>query len=220
MGVIKLRYKGLFKYSLLSICFLCATYSVSSKNVPQKTLLLLGDSLSAAYNIPLDKSWPSLLQQRLKKDAQLKNTTLINASISGDTAGNGLKRLPKLLQKHQPAVVIIELGGNDGLRGFQLKRLKQDLEKMIQLSIKSQAKVVLVGMKIPPNFGPVFTQKFHNVYVELAKQYPLEFVKFMLEDIGGKKELMQADGIHPTASAQPKILDNMWPAIKKALDNS
>jgi acyl-CoA thioesterase-1 len=189
--------------------------SIYAHSQQSSKLLVLGDSLSASYNIPLASGWVPLLEQRLQQ--QYPEIEVINASISGETTGNALKRLPELLKRHQPAIIVIELGGNDGLRGFKLSHIKKNLEQMIQLSQQQGAIVVLTGIHVPPNYGPAYAQVFNRAYQELAKKYDTEFVPFILEGVGTNPDLMQADGVHPTAEAQPKLLENMWPAIKNAI---
>jgi len=179
------------------------------------TLLIVGDSLSASYNIPLERGWVELLAERIRQSHP--KVKVVNASISGETTGNALKRLPELMKKHRPSYVVIELGGNDGLRGFKLSQIKKNLESMIQRIKAGGAQVVLTGIHIPPNYGPAYTKVFYDAYEQLSKTYQTEFVPFILENIGDRPELMQADGIHPTAEAQPKILENMWPHIEKVL---
>ncbi len=198
-----------FSHILLTII------SLSGTLYAKQNLLIVGDSLSASYNIPLEKGWVSLLESRVKE--QYPDLEIINASISGETTGNALKRLPDLLNKHSPSIVVIELGGNDGLRGFKLTDIKSNLENMIQLSQNQDATVVLTGIHIPPNYGPAYTQIFYNAYKQLSEQYQTHFVPFILKDVGDNPELMQADGVHPTAAAQSKVLDNMWPHIEEAI---
>ncbi|WP_144391301.1 arylesterase [Pleionea sediminis] len=181
-----------------------------------QTLLIVGDSLSASYNIPLEKGWVPLLEKRIHE--KYPGISVVNASISGETTGNALKRLPDILDKHQPEIVVIELGGNDGLRGFQLPSIKDNLNQMISMAKNQGATVVLTGIHIPPNYGPAYTQIFYKAYKELAEKHETIFVPFILKGVGDNPELMQADGVHPTAEAQPKVLENMWPYIKKAIE--
>lgn len=178
-------------------------------------LLVVGDSLSAAYGIALADGWVALLQDRLSAPAY--EFRVINASVSGDTTSGGLARLPLALRKHHPALVVIELGGNDGLRGLPVKVMKTNLERMIEVSREQGAEVVLLGIHIPSNYGPRYAQKFHDVYLELAQQHDLPLIDFFLDGVALDETLMQADGIHPNAIAQPRLLDNAWPAIAAAL---
>lgn len=178
----------------------------------QKPLILvLGDSLSSGYGIDADKSWVSLLGQRLMEKSFCYQ--LINASISGNTTINGLNQLGALLQQYKPDIVIIELGGNDGLRGLSLQSMQRNLSEMITLSHQSNARVALAGIKIPPNYGKRYTEAFYNVYTQLAKQHGVTFIPFLLDAVGDNSQLMQADGLHPTAVAQAIILENVWPYL-------
>jgi len=178
-------------------------------------LLVLGDSLSSAYGIPLEKGWVSLLQKRLQNKHM--KWQLINASITGDTTHGGLARLPELLQRHRPAIVIIELGGNDGLRGLSLREMKRNLVKMTQLAQQAGAAVLLLGVRLPANYGPVYGERFHRVYREVADTTGAALVDFFLQGVAETTERMQADGIHPAAEAQPLILDNIWPELEPQL---
>lgn len=179
-------------------------------------VLVVGDSLSAAHNIPAASGWVNLLQQRVKQ--QIKPPpAIINASISGETTAGALTRLPGLLEKHRPSVVVIELGGNDALRGLTQAQLRGNLEKMIVASQKAGAKVLLLGIDVPPNYGPAYRQRLKQTYAELASQYKVPLLPFLLEGVALKPDLMQADGLHPTAAAQPQVLDNVWPLLKPLL---
>jgi acyl-CoA thioesterase-1 len=175
------------------------------------TILVMGDSLSAAYRIPDDQGWVSLLDDRIE-DRDLP-WTVINASVSGETTGGGLARLPRLLETNDPQVVIQQLGGNDGLRGLPVPSVRANLEEMIELSRNAGADVLLAGIRIPPNYGPRYTEPFFAQYRELAAAYDLPLLPFLLEGIADNNSLMQSDGIHPTAEAQPMILENVWPVL-------
>lgn len=179
-------------------------------------MLVLGDSLSAGYNIEVAQGWVQLLQQRLKEQGY--GHSVVNASMSGETTGGGLNRLPRALKLHSPQVVIVALGGNDGLRALPLSVIRSNLENIVDLSIQAGAQVVLVGIRIPPNYGQEYGDGFYRIYAELAQSKGLFLVPFALEDIALSEGMMQSDGIHPTASAQKRLLDNIWPALKKALD--
>ncbi|WP_370652388.1 arylesterase [Herminiimonas sp.] len=180
-----------------------------------KTILVLGDSLSAEYGLARGEGWVSLLQ---KKMAAEKNTVpVINASISGETTSGGKARLPALLLKHQPAVVIIELGANDALRGLSLAATQENLRTMIKDAKKSQAQVLLIGMQIPPNYGADYTRQFSALFPKLAKETKSSLVPFMLRGVADKIEFFQADRIHPAAAAHPTILNNIWPQLKPLL---
>lgn len=178
-------------------------------------MLVLGDSLSAAYGIPIEQGWVALLEQRL--EASGYRYRVINASISGDTSRGARERLDNILRHEHPAVAIIELGGNDGLRGIQPEEMRRNLAAIIERLQETGARIVLVPMKMPPNYGPAFTKKFEQVYTELANKYDVVLSQFLLEDIAEHPELMQDDGIHPTAEAQSQILDNIWPVLKPIL---
>ena len=190
---------------------------VMANDAPAKkptTLLVWGDSLSAAYGIPVEKGWVALLQTQLGKDYNI-----INGSISGETSSGGLTRLPDALKANQPAYVLIELGANDGLRGIALDTMRSNLEQMIKLTQAANAKVVLIGIKLPPNYGVTFTDKFEATYSDLAKQYNLPLIPFLLEGIADNWDFMQADGLHPTVEAQPKVLENVWKVLEGVLKN-
>ncbi len=177
--------------------------------------LVVGDSISAAFGLDTAQGWVALLQKRL--DQQGRSIQVVNASISGDTSAGGLARLPALLAKHRPALVMIELGGNDGLRGTPLTQLQQNLAGMISASQTSGAQVMLLGMRLPPNYGKRYTEGFAGVYEQLAATHQVPLLPFFLEGVGGVPGLMQADGIHPTADAQPRLLDNLWPLLEARL---
>lgn len=181
------------------------------------TLLVLGDSLSAGYGVPAGSGWVDLLRQRLR-DKGL-DWTVVNASITGDTTRGGLSRLAAALARHRPRVVIIELGGNDGLRGFPLTQIRANLRKLVQLSRQSGAKVLLLGVRLPPNYGE-YAERFHALYHEVAEAEAVPLVAFFMEGVAENRELMQADGIHPSAAAQPRLLDNVWPALRPLLNDS
>lgn len=177
-----------------------------------------GDSLSAGYGIAQDAAWPTLLQKKLKSEGY--RHAVSNASISGETTAGGLSRLPEALARVKPSIVIIELGANDGLRGLPINSMQANLERMIGLAGKAGARVLLIGMQMPPNFGPVYTQKFQQTYRDLASQYKTALVPFMMEGFAGRAAMFQGDNLHPTAEAQPLILANVWPALKPLLKKS
>jgi acyl-CoA thioesterase-1 len=179
------------------------------------TLLVVGDSISAGFGLDTQPGWVELLDERLQQ--QGIGLEVVNASISGDTSSGGLARLPALLAEHQPSLVIIKLGGNDGLRGQPTAQLQQNLAAMIQQSQKEGAKVLLLGMQLPPNYGARYTSAFAQIYPELAKAADVALVGFFLQGVGGQPGLMQADGIHPNAKAQTLLLENVWPALKPLL---
>ncbi|AUO22208.1 MULTISPECIES: arylesterase [unclassified Pseudomonas] len=186
-----------------------------AQNAAAGTVLIVGDSISAGFGLDTSKGWVALLGQRLKSEGF--DDKVVNASISGDTSAGGRARLPAALAEHKPDLVIIELGGNDGLRGQPPEQLKQNLASMIEQSKASGAKVLLLGMQLPPNYGPKYTTAFANVYPALAKEKSVPLVPFFLEGIGGHPELMQADQLHPAVGAQGKLLENVWPTLKPLL---
>lgn len=179
------------------------------------TLLVVGDSISAAFGLDSRQGWVALLEKRLQDEGFYHQ--VINASISGDTSAGGLARLPALLAEHQPQVVIIELGGNDGLRGQPPMQLQQNLASMVEKSQQAGAKVLLLGMKLPPNYGVRYTTAFAQVFSDVAQAKQVALVPFFLEGVGGVPGMMQADGIHPNVTAQPLLLENAWPALQPLL---
>ncbi|MFZ3025091.1 arylesterase [Pseudomonas sp.] len=179
------------------------------------TLLVLGDSISAAFGLDTRQGWVSLLEQRLA--AEGFDYQVVNASVSGDTSAGGLARLPTLLAEHRPQLVIVELGGNDGLRGQPPAQLQQNLAGIIQQSQKAGAKVLILGMKLPPNYGLRYTTAFADVFPKVASDTGATLVPFLLEGAAGVPSMVQSDGIHPTAEAQPRLLDNVWPMLKPLL---
>lgn len=179
------------------------------------TLLVLGDSISAAFGLDTRQGWVSLLEQRLAAEGFAYR--VVNASVSGDTSAGGLARLPTLLAEHRPQLVIVELGGNDGLRGQAPAQLQQNLAAMVQQSQKIGAKVLILGMQLPPNYGVRYTTAFAAVFPQVANQTGAALVPFLLEGVGGVPALMQDDGIHPGAAAQAQLLDNVWLSLKPLL---
>ncbi|WP_447893783.1 arylesterase [Vreelandella sp. GE22] len=188
--------------------------SLASADI-RPTLLVMGDSLSAAYGIEQDQGWVRLLEQRLEDEA-----TVVNASISGETTSGGAERFEEILSKREPDIVLLELGGNDGLRGLPPGQMRANLASMIEQSQQIDAQVLLLGIDIPPNYGQAYRDAFTGVYHSLADEYDIPLVPFLLENIALNRELMQSDGIHPTAEAQPLIMDNVWPALEPLLDNA
>jgi len=182
---------------------------------PPRTVVVLGDSLSAGYGLKIQEGWVHLLEQRLA--AQGYEYRVVNASVSGETTQGGLARLPHVLETNQPGIVIVELGGNDGLRGLPLATSQQNLKRIVELAQKSGARVVLVGMVIPPNYGPRYGQQFRDMFATLTEQYQLAFVPFLLDKVALNPDLMQADGIHANAKGQPQLLENVWPKLKPLL---
>lgn len=176
--------------------------------------MVFGDSLSAGYGLPRDAGWVSLLKRQLQTQPR---THLINNSISGETAAGGRTRIEQALKTHRPDIVIVELGGNDGLRGAPVESIRNDLEAIIEACQRNKAIVLLAGMQLPPNYGITYTQKFQDIYPELAKRHGVKLVPFLLDGFGSKREFFQADGIHPTARAQEKIVENIWKVLKTML---
>ncbi len=178
------------------------------------TIMVFGDSLSAGYGLPQEAGWVSLLKNRLQTKSQ---AYIINKSISGETALGGRNRIEKELKTHRPDIVIIELGGNDGLRGASIESIRNNLEAIIEACKRSNAAVLLAGMQLPPNYGITYTQKFQDIYPQLAKRHNVKLVPFLLDGFGNKREFFQSDGIHPTAQAQEKIVDNVWRVLETML---
>lgn len=180
-----------------------------------KKILVVGDSLSAGYGLARDESWVALLSERLREQGY--DYEVVNASITGDTTRGGLARLPATLKRQQPAVVIIELGGNDGLRGLPVTEMRANLAGMIRAAREADARVLLLGMRIPPNYGPAYARNFAGTFAELAREFDVSSVPFFLDGVALDDEMMQGDGIHPNAKAQPRMLDNVWPTLEPLL---
>ena len=205
----------LVKVSIISLSFMgFVAWSIPALAATPK-ILIYGDSLSAAYGIPQQQGWAVLLQKKLTQEKLTYE--VINASISGETTDSGLTRLASTIRQVKPAIIILELGANDGLRGLPIKNIRDNLSAMIQLCKKSGIKVLLIGMKIPPNYGVKYTEAFSQTYEQLAKQHKVALVPFMLENVALKPDLIQADGLHPNALGQPVILENIWPELQKLL---
>ena len=186
---------------------------VMSADTP--VILVIGDSISAGYGMQLSESWPRLLQNRLDDNGH--QYRVMNSSITGDTTQGGLTRLPRLLSRHSPEIVIIELGGNDGLRGVGISVTRQNLSGIIEQSQAIDAKVILTGIRLPPNYGNTYTEGFYASYTELQEQYGILLVPFFMENVAFDPALMQSDGIHPNAAGQPVLLDTIWPLIEPVL---
>lgn len=199
---------------LASLMVIGSIHAATSPAKEHATLLVFGDSLSAGYGIRQDAAWPSLLQHRLKENRL--DYSVVNASISGETTSGGRSRLPELLTKHRPRIVLIALGANDGLRGLPLVTMRENLDAMIRATRAAKARVVLVGMRLPPNYGP-YADEFQQTFAQLAKQEKVPLVSFLLEGIADQPRLFQADTIHPTAEAQPRLLDNVWGVLAPLL---
>ena len=179
------------------------------------TILVLGDSLSAAYGLPRQSGWVALLEARLSE--RKFNYRVVNASISGETSAGGASRIETLLRQHRPTVLILALGGNDGLRGLPAIELQSNLETIIRAARRHNARVLLAGMRMPPNFGPAYTRQFTAVYADLARRHRTAFVPFLLEGFADRPEYFLADGIHPNAAAQPLILERVWATLAPIL---
>lgn len=182
----------------------------------QRTVLVMGDSLSAAYGLAPREGWVALLAERL--ESERPGWTVANASISGETTAGGASRIAAELARHSPEVVVIELGANDGLRGLALEQTRANLERMIRASREAGARVLLLGMRLPPNYGPQYTEGFERNYVELAQAHDAALLPFLLEPIAMDRDAFQADNLHPVAEAQPKLRDHVWPALAPLLD--
>jgi acyl-CoA thioesterase-1 len=180
-----------------------------------RTVVVLGDSLSAGYGIKVQEGWVNLLAQRIASEGY--GYQVINASVSGETTQGGLARLPRVLELHKPAIVIIELGGNDGLRGLPLATSRENLRRTIKLARAAQARVLLVGMMIPPNYGARYAHEFREMYATLASSLRVALVPFLLDQVALNPALMQSDGIHANANGQPRLLENVWPKLKPML---
>ncbi len=207
------------KSSLRSILLLVLLLVSSQALAGSGTILVMGDSLSAAYGVETEKAWVAQLRDRLD-DSQWSDWTVVNASISGETTDGGLRRLPALLSRHQPDIVVIELGGNDGLRGFPPGVIRDNLARMVDLSQQAGARVLLVGMQIPPNYGQRYTEAFATIFPDLAQSKDTALVPFFLEGIYNQQGMMQEDGIHPTAEAQARLLENLWPHLEPLLEGA
>lgn len=203
----------MFRSSIrIVLCFLVILLSAP---VQAATVLVLGDSLSAGYGLSREDAWPSLLQQRLAQ--QRPHWQVFNASISGDTTANGRTRLPALLRAQRPGLVVLALGANDGLRGQPPQAMADNLSAMIRASREAGARVLLVGMRLPPNYGPAYTRKFEQVFSEVAARHRIPLVPFLLDGFAQRRELFQDDLIHPTAQAQPLILETVWKGLAPLL---
>lgn len=204
------------RYLFIIISLFCCLLPITS--LASSTLVVLGDSLSAGYGINPKNGWVELLQQRITDKGY--SLEVINASISGDTTLGGYRRLKPILQKHQPGIIIIELGANDGLRGLSLAAMKKNIGNIISTSQTAHATVILIGMKLPPNYGPAYSAAFHRVYTDLADEYRITLIPFLLHGLETQFELFQADGLHPTQAAQRIIMDTTWPSIHRVIKNA
>lgn len=204
-----LKIRGISYLAMFSLCLIPAVVSA-------KTIMIVGDSISAAYGMQAEQGWVYLLQKRLDQQYPKKHK-VVNASVSGETSSGAVARLPKLLQTYKPQIVVIELGGNDGLRGQSPLLIQKNLANLIQQSQQAKATVVVLGMKIPPNYGTAYSQAFEKNYSIVSKQYKVKLMPFFLTGVAGNKNLMQSDLVHPNAKAQSILLNNAYPYIKGAL---
>ncbi|OTG95888.1 arylesterase [Acinetobacter sp. ANC 4654] len=204
-----LKIRGISYLAMFSLCLIPAVVSA-------KTIMIVGDSISAAYGMQAEQGWVYLLQKRLDQQYPKKHK-VVNASVSGETSSGAVARLPKLLNTYKPHIVVIELGGNDGLRGQSPLLIQKNLANLIQQSQQAKATVVVLGMKIPPNYGTAYSQAFEKNYSIVSQQYKVKLMPFFLTGIAGNKNLMQSDLVHPNAKAQSILLNNAYPYIKGAL---
>ncbi|MCG5529548.1 arylesterase [Halorhodospira halochloris] len=203
------------KASLISLLVILSLSAPLSLSADDDVILVFGDSLSTAYGFERDKAWPALLDQQLAENGL--DYRVVNTSRSGETTGGGLRRLPDTLEEHEPAITLIQLGGNDGLRGQPPQRIKSNLREMITLAEQADSEVVLIGIRIPPNYGRAYAERFEQIYPALAEEHDIELIPFLLEGIWDKEGMMQDDGIHPSAAAQPKILELVWDMLEDSV---
>jgi len=208
------RYLAFVRAALAATLLAAAASAAAASH----TLLVFGDSLSAAYGIAPQQGWVQLLAERVRKAAL--PWQVVNASVSGETTAGGLRRLPEDLKRHHPSIVAIELGANDALRGQPVASIRSNLEQMIRLAREAHAQPVLVGIMIPPNYGIDYAAEFRQVYREVARRHEVPLVPFLLEGIVDQPAMFQADQLHPTAQAQPRLLDNVWPTLEPLLKKS
>ena len=209
-------HSGLFKLAAL-LLFGTVVFAEAAERDSQPVILVVGDSLSAGYGIELNDTWTSLLQTRLNEKGY--GYRVVNASISGDTTANGARRMPRALDLHQPDIVIIALGGNDGLRGLAVAEMRSNLARMITLAQDAGARVVLAGILIPPNYGDEYAGEFADVYPELANEYQVTLIPFFMEGVALDPSKMQEDGIHPNEDAQPILLETVWTVLASELES-
>jgi acyl-CoA thioesterase-1 len=206
--------RPILKKILLFVSLMILAWPAQATEPP--VILIVGDSLSAGFGMDLEKSWPRLLQKRLDDNGH--RYRVVNSSITGDTTQGGLTRLPRLLTKHQPEIVVIELGGNDGLRGIGIQVTTGNLSSMIEQCQATGAEIIIAGIRLPPNYGVTYTEQFYAMYSGLRDRYGVTLVPFFMEGVAMNPQLMQEDGIHPNASAQPALLDNIWPLLEPVLE--
>lgn len=206
-----------FLYAVIASLLLTTCPALADADNPPPVILIIGDSLSSAYGINIEEGWVALLQQRL--NATGHHYSVINASVSGDTSRTGLGRTAAALDMHNPAIVIVALGGNDGLRGLALSETEASLGGIIERSQQHPARVLLAGVRLPPNYGAVYNRQFASVYRRLSERYGVPLVPRMLEQVAEDRELLQEDGIHPTAAGQPRIMENIWIGLEPVLNS-
>ena len=199
----------------MCLLFLILLFPVVGISATKPIILVLGDSISAGYGIDINQGWVALLQKHL--DEKSYNYRVVNASVSGDTARTGLNRLPAALAQHSPEIVIVELGGNDGLRGLAFSEIENSLTQIINLCKKHHAAVLLVGVRLPPNYGAAYIQQFENLYSKISKKYHVALVPRILDKVADYRQLLQEDGIHPTAQGQLQVMCNVWVGLKPLL---
>jgi len=206
----------------LILCLLLFFPALASPGAPptgsSRTILVLGDSLSAAYHIAPESGWITLLDQRLQQQTPQRHYRVVNASISGETTAGGLARLPKLLADNAPALVLIELGANDGLRGLAIGEIRANLQRILKTCRDAGAKIVLVGIELPINYGPQYRDGLRNMYRDIAREFNAPLVPFLLEGVATDPKLMQEDGLHPLATAEPRVLETVWPVLAPVLE--
>ena len=195
--------------------FLCLLFFIAAPAFAQGPVLVLGDSLSAAFHIDPNAGWVTLLAQRLK--AESPPVAVVNASISGETSSGGLSRLPALLAQHKPRVVVVELGANDGLRGLPVEQIRTNLDIIIKTSRDAGAKVIVLGIELPLNYGPQYRTALREMYRDAAREFNVPLVPFLLDGVAQEPKLMQDDGMHPLAAGEPKVLENVWPTVRTAI---
>ncbi len=209
--------KRSFVYGAIAAFWLASSLAAPAfaAAAPSRAILVLGDSLSAGYGIRLEQGWVTLLQKRLEDQGY--GYRVVNASVSGETTLGGLTRLPRALALHRPEIVIVELGGNDGLRGLPIESTRSNLTRIVELAQRANARVLLLGMKIPPNYGPRYADAFERIFADLATQRRVPLLPFFLDRVALTPGMMQDDGIHPNATGQPLLLDNVWPVLRPLL---
>lgn len=200
---------------MLRVFLLCLGLSLLSASARADTLLVYGDSLSAGYGVPREQSWASLLARRMQE--KRLDYKVVNASLTGETTTGGAARIADVLRTHTPSIVIVELGANDGLRGQRLDAMQRNLEAIIETCRQARARVLLIGMRLPPNYGMAYTEKFQRTFVDVARRQKVPLVPFLLDGFAENRALFQPDGVHPTIEAQPLMLDTVWSALQPML---